>query len=68
MAKAKRKRISSTKTGNILKLPTMRFTIDVPVELHRRVKAECARRGVKMADMVRELLERKFPSEWETRK
>lgn len=40
---------------------TMRFTIDVPVELHRRVKAECAQRGVKMADVVRELLEREFP-------
>jgi hypothetical protein len=41
--------------------PMKRFTIDVPVELHRRVKAECARHGVKMADVLRELLEREFP-------
>jgi hypothetical protein len=27
--------------------PMKRFTIDVPVELHRRVKAACARRGLK---------------------
>jgi hypothetical protein len=38
-----------------------RFTIDVPVTLHTRIKTECARRGVKMADMLRELLEREFP-------
>jgi hypothetical protein len=41
--------------------PMKRFTIDVPVELHRRVKSECARRGVKMADVLRELLDREFP-------
>jgi hypothetical protein len=40
---------------------TKRFTIDVPVALHTRIKTECARRGVKMADVMRELLEREFP-------
>jgi hypothetical protein len=38
-----------------------RFTIDVPVELHRRIKTQCAMRGSKMADAIRELLEREFP-------
>ncbi|WP_407052109.1 plasmid partition protein ParG [Methyloraptor flagellatus] len=38
-----------------------RFTIDVPETLHRRVKAQCAGRGVKMADVIRDLLEREFP-------
>jgi hypothetical protein len=38
-----------------------RFTIDVPRALHTRIKIECARRGIKMADMMRELLERQFP-------
>ena len=38
-----------------------RFTIDVPVELHRRIKTQCAMRGSKMADVIRELLEREFP-------
>ena len=38
-----------------------RFTIDVPESLHRRVKMQCAGRGKKMADVMRELLEREFP-------
>lgn len=38
-----------------------RFTIDVSRALHTRIKTECARRGVKMADMLRELLEQQFP-------
>jgi len=42
--------------------PMKRFTIDVPVELHKRVKAGCAQRGVNMCDLVRELLEREFPA------
>jgi hypothetical protein len=41
--------------------PMKRFTIDVPVELHTRVKIACAQRGAKMADTLRELLEREFP-------
>lgn len=40
--------------------PMKRFTLDVPVELHARIKSECARRGHKMADVLRELLEREF--------
>ena len=40
-----------------------RFTIDVPVSLHTRVKTECAKSGRKMADVVRDLLERQFPAE-----
>jgi hypothetical protein len=41
--------------------PMKRFTIDVPLDLHTRVKVGCARRGLKMADLLRELLEREFP-------
>lgn len=37
-----------------------RFTIDVPADLHARVKVACARRGAKMADEVRRLLEQEF--------
>ena len=39
-----------------------RFTIDVPVDLHRRIKSVCAQRGLKMADVLREQLEREFPA------
>jgi predicted DNA binding CopG/RHH family protein len=37
-----------------------RLTIDIPASLHRRVKAVCAAEGVKMADVVRELLAKKY--------
>jgi ParG len=40
-----------------------RLTIDIPEELHRRVKSGCALRGEKIADVVRELLEQRFPTE-----
>ncbi|MDS4029950.1 MAG: hypothetical protein RKO24_06170 [Candidatus Competibacter sp.] len=39
-----------------------RLTIDVPASLHARIKSQCALRGVKMADEVRELLEKHFQS------
>jgi len=45
-------------TGEKLK----RFTFDVTPSLHRRVKAGCAARGLEMADLMREFLEREFPS------
>jgi predicted DNA binding CopG/RHH family protein len=38
-----------------------RLTIDLPESLHRRVKIGCAERGEKMADVIRELLEKEFP-------
>ena len=39
-----------------------RFTIDVPASLHTRVKIGCAQRGLKMADVLREMLEKEFPA------
>ena len=39
-----------------------RLTIDLPESLHKRVKAGCAMRGVKMADEIRRLLETHFPT------
>ena len=42
-------------------VPTKRFTVDVPAPLHRRVKLTCVERGLNMADVVRDLLEREFP-------
>lgn len=41
--------------------PVKRFTIDVPLSLHKRVKAQCAVQGLVMADVMRELLEKRFP-------
>jgi hypothetical protein len=39
-----------------------RLTVDVSAGLHARIKSQCALRGVKMADEVRELLEKHFAS------
>ena len=43
------------------KEPMKRFTIDVPVELHLRLRAACAKRGLKPSSVLRDLLEREFP-------
>jgi hypothetical protein len=43
--------------------PMKRLTIDIPEGLHIRVKSQCARRGIKMADEIRSLLEQHFPKE-----
>ena len=42
--------------------PMKRFTIDVPVDLHRRIKTHCAMEGIQMADLLREMLETRFPA------
>ena len=41
--------------------PTVRFTIDIPTDLHTRIKAQCAARRVKMKEAIRALLEQEFP-------
>jgi hypothetical protein len=43
--------------------PMKRLTIDIPESLHIRVKSQCAKRGTKMADEIRTLLEGHFPKE-----
>ena len=40
--------------------PMKRLTIDVPASLHREIKSQCALRGSKIADEVRELLLQKY--------
>lgn len=37
-----------------------RLTIDIPDSLHRQIKSQCAMRGSKIADEVRELLREKY--------
>jgi hypothetical protein len=44
------------------KQPNKRITIDVPLDLHQRLKAECVERGELMADVLRELIEREHPA------
>ena len=45
--------------------PTKRLTIDIPLSLHQRVKSQCALKGEKMADVVRNLLTTHFDKERE---
>jgi flagellar basal body-associated protein FliL len=40
---------------------TARFTIDIPVSLHARIKSQCALKRVKMREEVLAMLEEKFP-------
>ena len=40
--------------------PMKRLTIDVPARLHRAIKMQCASRGTKIADEVRDLLMQKY--------
>ncbi|TKT82455.1 ribbon-helix-helix domain-containing protein [Aquamicrobium sp. LC103] len=42
---------------------TARLTIDVTPELRGRVKVAAFRQGVTVAEMIRDLLEARFPSE-----
>jgi hypothetical protein len=42
------------------KIKMKRFTIDVPISLHRKIKSSCALRNVHMADEIRDLLEERF--------
>lgn len=43
-------------------VPMKRLTLDIPEELHRRVKSGCANRGEKIADVVRRFLDAEFPA------
>ncbi len=38
-----------------------RLTLDVSASLHTRIKVACAKKGVKMADALRDLLEGTYP-------
>ena len=40
--------------------PMKRLTIDISESLHRKIKAQCAMNGTKIADEVRELLMNKY--------
>jgi hypothetical protein len=43
--------------------PTKRLTIDIPFTLHARVKSQCALQNLQMADVIREMLDHRFPDE-----
>lgn len=40
---------------------TARFTIDIPVSLHARIKSQCALKRTKMREEILSMLKEKFP-------
>ena len=55
--------VESRKTEAVKTEEMKRLTFDIPDSLHRRIKSQCAVKGVKMADELRGLLEKYFPAE-----
>ena len=60
-ASANRKPLTTgSKRARPLTEPIKRLTVDVSLPLHTRIKTQCAMKGDKMADVIRELLEKQF--------
>lgn len=51
---------SKKKLENKQREENKRLTIDIPASLHRTIKSQCALRGTKIADEVREILIEKY--------
>ena len=45
-----------------VKAATRRLNLNIPVELHARIKAQCAMRGMDMTEVLTELLDEQFPA------
>ena len=52
--------VESRAVEQVVVEPMKRLTIDIPESLHRSIKSQCAMRGSKIADEVRELLLQKY--------
>jgi hypothetical protein len=44
-------------------VPMKRLTVDIPEDLHARIKIGCATKRLKMSDAVRALLEHHWPED-----
>jgi hypothetical protein len=44
------------------KVPMKRLTFDIPADLHRRMKLACVEQDRDMAEVLRELIEKRFPT------
>ena len=45
------------------KQPIRRLTIDLPAEMHHRIKRRCVERDETMSDVIRDILIKEFPPE-----
>jgi hypothetical protein len=41
--------------------PIKRLTIDLPLSLHKRVKAQCAMENIPIIEVIRQFLDQRFP-------
>ena len=48
-------------TPKAAKREQVRLTVDIPADVHRRMKVACAEQALSIADVVRELIETRFP-------
>lgn len=56
--------VENRKTTTAEELEAMkRLTFDIPETLHRRIKTQCASKGIKMTEELRILLEKHFPEQ-----
>lgn len=55
--------VENRKTATIEEEAMKRLTFDIPETLHRRIKTQCASKGIKMTDELRVLLEKHFPEQ-----
>lgn len=46
--------------------PTKRLTVDIPEPMHRRIKLDSVTRGIMISDVIRQLLDEKYPPEMST--
>jgi hypothetical protein len=44
-------------------VPLKRLTLDLPADLHRRLKTHCAATGLNMADLCRDLIVKALPAD-----
>jgi hypothetical protein len=54
-------KVEQTKDDAAKQERTKRLTIDVSISLHKRIKSQCALQDDQMADVIRDLLEERFP-------
>lgn len=54
--------VSPEPKANKVEGPTKRLTVDIPEDLHRRIKVDCAGQGTQISDVIRELLTKEFPA------
>jgi hypothetical protein len=54
--------VEARTTVSVVAGPTKRLTVDVPADLHKRLKIHCASTEQQISDVVRTMLEKEYPA------